>query len=41
MSLFGEYKFTYSQSEADFNGGGTLNTDIITNALNVGVSFSF
>jgi lipid A oxidase len=41
MSLFGEYKFTYSQNEADLSGGGTLNTDIITNAVNVGVSFSF
>ncbi len=41
FSVFGEYKFTYSQNEADLDGGGTLNTDIITNALNVGVSFSF
>ncbi|MFT6537954.1 MAG: lipid A oxidase [Loktanella salsilacus] len=41
MSVFGEYKFTYSQNEADLDGGGTLSTDIITNALNVGVSFSF
>lgn len=41
FSVFGEYKFTYSQNEADLEGGGTLNTDIITNAVNVGVSFSF
>ena len=41
LSVFGEYKFTYSQNEADLDGGGTLNTDIITNAVNVGVSFSF
>lgn len=40
-SLFGEYKFTYSQNEADLEGGGTLESDIITNALNVGVSFNF
>ena len=38
---FGEYKFTYSQNEADLDNGGTLNTDVITNALNVGVSFNF
>lgn len=41
LSVFGEYKFTYSQNEADLDGGGTLTTDIITNAINVGVSFSF
>lgn len=41
FSVFGEYKFTYSQNTADLDGGGTLETDIITNALNVGVSFSF
>ena len=41
LSVFGEYKFTYSQNEADLDGGGTLNTDIITNAVNVGLSFSF
>ncbi len=39
--LFGEYMFTYSQNEAELDDGGTLNTDIITNALNVGVSFNF
>ena len=41
FSVFGEYKFTYSQNEADLDGGGTLSTDVITNAVNVGVSFSF
>ena len=40
-SVFGEYKGTYSQNEADLEGGGTLRTDVITNAVNVGVSFSF
>lgn len=39
--LFGEYKGTYSTNEADLVGGGTLKTDILTNALNVGVSFRF
>ena len=40
-SVFGEYKGTYSMNEAELEGGGTLSTDVITNALNVGVSFSF
>lgn len=40
-SVFGEYKGTWSRNEADLDTGGTLETDIITNALNVGVSFNF
>jgi len=40
-SVFGEYKGTYSSNKADLDGGGTLETDIVTNALNVGVSFDF
>lgn len=40
-SVFGEYKGTYSQNEADLDNGGTLETDIITNAVNLGVSFNF
>lgn len=40
-SVFGEYKGTYSRNTADLDTGGTLETDIITNALNLGVSFSF
>jgi lipid A oxidase len=39
--VFGEYKGTYSVNEAELNNGGTLSTDIVTNALNIGVSFSF
>jgi len=39
--VFGEYKGTYSQNEAELTNGGSLSTDIITNALNFGVSFSF
>ncbi len=39
--VFGEYKGTYSMNSADLTGGGTLETDIITNALNIGVSFKF
>ncbi len=40
-AVFGEYKGTYSQNEADLEGGGSLETDIITNALNVGLTFKF
>lgn len=40
-ALFGEYQFTYSSNKAKLPAGGTLNTDIITNAVNFGVSFSF
>lgn len=40
-SVFGEYKGTYSQNKADLDSGGTLSTDIITNALNLGVSLRF
>lgn len=40
-SVFGEYKGTYSMNTADLDGGGTLETDIVTNAFNLGVSFDF
>lgn len=40
-SLFGEYQFTWSENKADLAGGGSLSGRIITNALNVGVGFSF
>lgn len=40
-SAFGEYKGTYTMNEAELDGGGTLETDVLTNAINVGVSFSF
>jgi lipid A oxidase len=41
MSVFGEYKGTYSSNTADLATGGTLEADIFTNALNLGVSFNF
>ncbi len=41
MSVFGEYKGTFSSNTADLAGGGTLETDIVTNALNLGLSFNF
>jgi lipid A oxidase len=40
-SVFGEYRGTYSMNSADLDGGGTLETDIVTNAFNLGVSFGF
>lgn len=41
FAAFGEYQFTYSSNEADLDGGGSLSTDIKTNALNVGISMRF
>ncbi|MEM6478491.1 MAG: outer membrane beta-barrel protein [Pseudomonadota bacterium] len=40
-SGFVEYKGSYSMNEADLDGGGVLETDIITNALNFGISYNF
>ena len=39
--LFGEYKGTYSWLDASLAGGGSLKTQIWTNALNFGVSYAF
>ncbi|MFP4044008.1 MAG: outer membrane protein [Rhodosalinus sp.] len=40
-ALFGEYQFTWSDNTADLDGGGSLETRIITNAVNLGVSYRF
>jgi len=40
-ALFGEYKGTYSMNEVDLASGGSLETNIVTNAINIGVSYSF
>lgn len=40
-AVFGEYKGTFSSNTADLQSGGTLETDIVTNAVNFGVSFNF
>jgi len=40
-SIFGEYKGNYSQNKADLDNGGQLETNILTNALNIGVSYAF
>ncbi|NDV02722.1 outer membrane beta-barrel protein [Pseudoroseicyclus sp. CLL3-39] len=41
VDLFGEYKGTWSSNEAELDTGGTLESDIMTNAVNFGVSFNF
>ncbi len=41
LSVFGEYKGTFSSNSAELDSGGTLETDIMTNAVNFGVSFNF
>lgn len=40
-SVFGEYKSTFTSNEGDLDTGGTVSSDIITNAINIGVSFNF
>lgn len=40
-SAFAEYKGNYSFVDVDIDNGGTLETDIITNAINLGVSYKF
>jgi len=40
-SAFGEWKGTWSHHKADLDSGGTLTTNIITNALNLGVTYHF
>jgi lipid A oxidase len=39
--MFAEYKGTYSMLDVDLDGGGNLQTDIITNALNIGIQYTF
>lgn len=40
-SVFGEYQFNYIDLNVDLNGGGSLSTDLVTNAINIGAGFSF
>lgn len=39
--VFGEYQGTYSQHDMKLDNGGALETSLVTNALNIGVSYSF
>lgn len=41
LSVFGEYKGNYSFVDVPIDSGARLKTDIITNAVNLGVSFHF
>ncbi|MDY8109722.1 outer membrane beta-barrel protein [Fulvimarina sp. 2208YS6-2-32] len=41
LSVFGEYKLSYTSNDADLVNGGSLKTDIFTNQLIVGASFKF
>ena len=41
FSIFTEYQFTASDNKATLRNGGSLNTILLTNAINVGVSFRF
>ncbi len=40
-ALFTEYQFTWTDNEVDLDSGGKLKTEILTNAVNFGVSLKF
>lgn len=40
-SLFAEYEFTVSDNKAKLDDGGTIETTLVTNAINVGVGYKF
>ena len=41
FSIFTEYQFTASDNKVTLRNGGTLNTKLLTNAVNLGVSYNF
>ena len=41
LSVFGEYKLSYTSNDADLTGGGSLETDIWTNHFNLGIAYKF
>ena len=41
LSAFGEYKASYSWNEADLNGGGSFETDVLVHHFALGLSYSF
>ena len=41
FSIFTEYQFTASDNKVSLLNGGTLNTKLLTNAVNVGLSYNF
>lgn len=38
---YAEYQLTYSSNKFDLDSGGTLETDLLTNALNIGITYGF
>lgn len=40
-SAFAEYQGTYSMNKVELENGGSFDTDVITNALNIGLGFTF
>lgn len=40
-SAFAEYQGTYSMNDVNLDNGGSFETNVITNALNIGLGFSF
>ncbi|WP_245972286.1 outer membrane protein [Rhodovulum iodosum] len=40
-AIFGEYKGSYSQNDIDLDNGGSMDANIVTNALNIGISYRF
>tara|TARA_B100000131_G_C17878113_1_gene517106 strand:- start:487 stop:708 length:222 start_codon:yes stop_codon:yes gene_type:complete len=41
FSVFTEYQFTASDNKVSLRNGGSLSTTLLTNAVNVGVSYNF
>jgi len=41
LSVFTEYKLSYTVNNTDLDGGGTLDTNIWTNHFNVGLAYKF
>ena len=41
FSIFTEYQFTASDNKVSLRNGGTLNTKLLTNAFNLGISYNF
>jgi lipid A oxidase len=41
FSAFGEYKASYTWNDADLDGGGSLETDILTHHFALGISYAF
>ncbi len=40
-SVFGEYNGTYSTHDINLVGGGSMQTDIVTHAINIGLTYRF